>query len=98
MKKYIILGATILSLSTNLFSVENKTNVYANQQKIDSFVNKIVEEKNDNLIKQAEFDKEYLAYLRSKEAAKNRKSQDNMPRREANSSGNGSITGFSMTR
>lgn len=93
MKKYIIFGAIFLNLSINLFAVENKTDVTANQQKIDSFVNKIVEEKNENLIKQARFDKEYLAYLRSKEKAKNKKIQENSsaPRESG-------ITGFSMTR
>lgn len=96
MKKYIILGFTIFSLSTNLFSAENHTNTFSNQRKIDSFVDKIVEEKNENLIKQADFDKEYLSYLRSKEAAKNKKPDGGT--QNINPSGNGFINGISMTR
>lgn len=72
MKKILTMGLLSLMCLTTLNAAE-KTNSFSNQQRIDTFVNKIVEQKDENLINQAQFDKEYLAYLRSKEAAKNKK-------------------------
>lgn len=75
MKKILTIGLFSLICLTTLNASDKDNNAFSNEQRIDSFVNKIVEQKDDNLINQAKFDKEYLAYLRSKEAAKNKKNE-----------------------
>lgn len=68
--KVFKLGILSLIATTTLYASIDNNDAFINQQRIDFFVDKMVEEKNESLINQAKFDKEYLNYLRSKRNAK----------------------------
>lgn len=93
-KKILLSGLISMIGFGSLYAVD-KNDTFVNQQRIDSFVDKIVEEKDEQLINQAQFDKEYLAYLRSKRAAKNKKPED--AKTEVNTAING-FTTFNMQK
>lgn len=95
MKKILIIGLISLISFSTLNASNDRSNDISNQQRIDNFVDKIVEEKDENLINQAKFDKEYLAYLRSKEASKLRKRDGNAQQPSQPISG---IQSFNMSR